>query len=132
MIRLASITQTLAGIGLMISCAAAPAAELSFNRQEFKLPLDTEKLVVADLNGDGLFELLAVVEKGLQIYFQTEDGFDFDNNTSIEFPGQSVGWDLSTQYGAAGSTAIIALIDGKEVLAWSAEAQTLLAPQIIR
>ena len=132
MIRLASITQALSGIALMISCVAAPAAELSFNRQEFKLPLDTEKLVVADLNGDGLFELLAVVEKGLQIYFQTENGFDFDSNTRIEFPGQSVGWDLSTQYGAAGSTAIIALIDGKEVLVWSSENQTLLAPQVIK
>ena len=71
------------------------------------------------------------MENGLQIYFQTESGFDFDSNNSIEFPGQSIGWDLSTQHGATGSTAIIALIDGKEILAWSVEDQKLLAPQTI-
>ena len=132
MIRPASFAQGLSGISLMLVAAIASAAELNFNQQEFKLPLETENLVVADLNGDGLLELLAVVEKGLQIYFQTESGFDFDSNTSIEFPGQSIGWDLSTQYGATGSTSIIALIDGKEVLVWSVEDQTLLAPQTIK
>lgn len=122
----------LSGIGLMLGCVTAAAAELSFNQQEFQLPVETENLVVADLNGDGLLELLGIAENGLQIYFQTENGFDFDSNTSIEFPGQSVGWDLTTQYGAAGSTAIIALIDGKEVLVWSVDGQTLLAPQTIK
>ncbi len=132
MIRPGSLTQTLATIGLMLSCVTAPAAELNFKQQEFQLPLETENLVVADLDGDGLLELLGVVENGLQIYFQTESGFDFDSSHSIEFPGQSVGWDLSTQYGAVGSTAIIALIDGREVLAWSVENQALLAPQTIK
>lgn len=132
MIRLASFTQGLFGISLVISAAIASAAELNFNQQEFQLPLETENLVVADLNGDGLLELLAVVENGLQIYFQTEGGFDFNSNSSIEFPGQAIGWDLSTQYGAAGSTSIIALIDGKDILAWSVEDQTLLAPQVIK
>lgn len=125
-------TQVLSGISLMLSCVAVPAAELSFNQQEFQLPLETENLVVADLNGDGLLELLGVVEKGIQIYFQTENGFDFNNSHSIEFPGQSIGWDLSTQYGAAGSAAIIALIDGKEVLVWSVEGQTVLTPKTIK
>ena len=72
----------------MLSCTVAQAAELNFKQQEFQLPIETENLVVADLNGDGLLELLAVVENGLQIYFQTESGFDFDSNNSIEFPGQ--------------------------------------------
>ena len=132
MIRLAAFAQVLSSISLMCSCTVAQAAELNFNQQEFQLPLGTENLVVADLNGDGLLELLAVVKNGLQIYFQTESGFDFDSNNSIEFPGQSIGWDLSTQHGATGSTAIIALIDGKEILAWSVEDQKLLAPQTIK
>jgi len=132
MIQRASLTQLLSGISMILSCAAAAAAELSFNQQEFQLPLKTENLVVADLNGDGLLELIAVLEKGLQIYFQTENGFDFDSGNSIEFPGQSTGWDLSTQYGTAGSTSIIALIDGKEILVWSVEEQALLAPQTIK
>ena len=132
MIRLAAFAQVLSSISLMFSCTVAQAAELNFNQQEFQLPLGTENLVVADLNGDGLLELLAVVENGLQIYFQTESGFDFDSDNSIEFPGQSIGWDLSTQHGTTGSTAIIALIDGKEILAWSVEDQKLLAPQTIK
>jgi hypothetical protein len=132
MIRSETFIQVFSSISLMLVCTVAQTAELNFNQQEFQLPLETENLVVADLNGDGLLELIAVVEKGLHIYFQTENGFDFDSNNSIEFPGQSIGWDLSTQYGATGSTAIIALIDGKEVLVWSVEDQTLLAPQTIK
>ena len=132
MSRLASCTQILSGISLMFAGTISSAAELNFNQQEFLLPVETENLVVADLNGDGLFELLAVVEQGLQIYFQTESGFDFSSKNSIEFPGQSIGWDLSTQYGESGSTAIIALIDGKEVMVWSVEDQTLLPPQTIK
>ena len=132
MICLAWAVQALSRISLMLVGTIASAAELDFNQQEFTLPLEMKKLVVADLNGDGLLELLGVVENGLQIYFQTESGFDFDSDNSIEFPGQSIGWDLSTQYGLNGSTSIIALVDGKEVLAWSVEDQTLLAPQTIK
>ena len=132
MIRSASFLQALSRISLMLLGTIASAAELNFNQQDFKLPLETKNLVVADLNGDGLLELIGVVENGLQIYFQTETGFDFDSNDSIEFPGQSIGWDLSSQYGFNGSTSIIALVDGKEVLAWSVEDQTLLAPQTIK
>ena len=84
--------------------------------------------MVADLNGDGLQELIAVIESGLRIYFQTESGFDFETSEAIDFPGRSAGWDLSAQYGEAGSTAIIALIDGGEVLVWSVDEQTILAP----
>ena len=130
MIRTASFAKAILGIGFMLSGAAAPASELSFNQQEFQLPLETENLIVVDLDGDGLLELLAVLERGLLIYFQTESGFDFGSYSSIEFPGQAIGWDLSTQYSSG--TAIIALIDGKEVLSWSAEDQALLAPQSIK
>ncbi len=122
----------LGSVGLLLASSMVTAAELNFDRQPFQLPLETANLVVVDLNGDGLYELLAVVEEGLQIYFQTEDGFDFGNSSYLTFPGQSIGWDLSTQYGPEGSTSIIALVDGKEVLAWTASGQTLLAPQVIK
>jgi hypothetical protein len=108
------------------------AAELNFTRQDFQLPLETENIVVADLNGDGLLELIGVLENGLQIYFQTENGFDFTSNNTIDFPGQSIGWDLSAQYGDSGGTAIIALIDGREVLAWTSKDQSILPPKIIK
>lgn len=132
MIRIKLFAQALLSTSLMLCAATTPAAELNFKQQEFQLPVETEKLIFADLNGDNLQEVLLVAEKALHIYFQTENGFDFDNNTSIEFPGQAIGWDLSSQYSATGNTAIIALIDGKEVLAWSFEDQTLLEPQIIK
>lgn len=132
MSRLSAFTQILAGIALLHSGTTALAAELNFKQQEFQLPLETENLVAADLNGDGLLELLAVVDKGLQIYFQSMNGFDFNSASSIQFPGQAIGWDLSTQYGSAGSSSIIALIDGKQVLAWSVEGQTLLEPRVIK
>jgi len=122
---------------LILACAvlvapASTAAELNFRQQEFQLPVQTENLVVADLNGDGLLELLAIVENGLQIYFQTNDGFDFSDGERIEFPGQAIGWDLSTQHGIEGSTSVIALIDGKEILVWSIEEQTILAPRSVK
>ena len=84
------------------------------------------------LNGDGLREILAVNETGLQVYFQAESGFDFASNHIIEFPGQAVGWDLSTQYGDSGSASIIALIDGQEVLVWRVADQSLLEPVSIK
>lgn len=128
MIRLSHSMKVLLCAGLWALSVSSTAAEVSFNQQEFQLPAESENLVVADLNGDGLQELIAVLESGLMIYFQTESGFDFEAGKPIEFPGQAIGWDLSTQYGEAGSTAIIALIDGRDVLAWSIEGQTILEP----
>ena len=61
MIRLAAFAQVLSSISLMFSCTVAQAAELNFNQQEFQLPLGTENLVVADLNGDGFLELLSLI-----------------------------------------------------------------------
>lgn len=109
------------------------AAELDFTRQEFKLPVATENLLVADLNGDGLQELILVVGHGLQIFFQSASGFDFNNETNkIEFPGQSIGWDLSLQYGEPDSTSVIALIDGQEIIVWNVIDQTIQPPISVR
>ncbi|MBT5718053.1 MAG: hypothetical protein HOI69_00735 [Gammaproteobacteria bacterium] len=127
-----SFAACIAASGLLISNGVVVAAELDFDQQDFQFTKDTENLVVADLNGDGLREILAVNETGLQVYFQTESGFDFASNHIIEFPGQAVGWDLSTQYGDSGSASIIALIDGQEVLAWGVSDQSLLEPVSIK
>lgn len=114
--------------GLFALSGTGSAAEINFKQQEFQLPAETENIVVADLDGDGLHELLAVLESGLRIYFQSESGFDFEAVNAIDFPGQAIGWDLSTQYGPPGGTAIIALVDGREVLAWTVEEKAVLAP----
>jgi hypothetical protein len=122
------ISQTYRAACLTLASLPVFAAELDFGQQEIQLPIETENLVVVDLNEDGLFELIAVVERGLKIYFQGENGFDFNSSSDIEFPGQSIGWDLSTQYTATAGTSIIALIDGQEVLAWSVQDRSLLEP----
>lgn len=132
MTRPRPISHALLCLGFLLSSSVLSAAELNFTRQDFQLPLETENIVVADLNGDGLLELIGVLENGLQIYFQTENGFDFTSNNTIDFPGQSIGWDLSAQYGDSGGTAIIALIDGREVLAWTSKDQSILPPKIIK
>ncbi len=117
------------------ACTLLPAAsqlgaqQLEFLQQEFQLPLETENLLIADINGDDLQDLIAVVDNALQIYFQSETGFHFDDlSHRIIFPGQAVGWDLSRQFGAAGSSSIIALIDGSEILAWQVSNQSVQDP----
>ena len=127
-----SFAAVIAASGLLMGSAVAVAAELDFDQQDFQFTEDTENLVIADLNGDGLREILAVGETGLQVYFQAESGFDFASNHIIEFPGQAVGWDLSTQYDDSGSASIIALIDGQEVLVWRVADQSLLEPVSIK
>ncbi len=108
---------------------AVSAAELEFSQQNFQLPIETEELLIADLNGDRLQDLVSVVDNKLQIYFQSESGFDFSGNPGvIEFPGLAAGWDLSTQYGESNSSSIIALIDGKEILAWRVIGETIQSP----
>ena len=128
MIRSFKIMQVLTCVSLLAISGGSGAAEMNFKQQEFQLPKETESLVVADLDGDGLQELIAVLDSGLRVYFQTESGFDFESVKVIEFPGQAIGWDLSTQYGPPGGTGIIALIDGREVLVWTAAEQEILAP----
>lgn len=123
------ISQLLAG-ALYVSGQAA-AAELGFARQELLLPLETESLVAADLNNDGLQDLIAVLEDSLSIYFQSAEGFDFTDAASLTFPGQSIGWDLSQQYSEAGNTSLIALIDGREILVWRVEDGSLLEPEVV-
>ncbi|MEX0964500.1 MAG: VCBS repeat-containing protein [Pseudohongiellaceae bacterium] len=132
MTRFLQIAQRLFGAGLVTFGGSLFAAEINFDQQEMRLAATTEDLIVADLNGDGLQDLIAIVEGTLQIYFHTEDGFDFNNYETINFPGQAIGWDLSKQYSESGNTSIIALIDGREVLAWSFDGQTPLAPIVIK
>lgn len=116
----------------LLATTAATSAELNFSRQAFQLPIAIENLLVADANNDGLNDLLAVVDDSMRIYFQNEAGFDFDSGyTEFNMPGTAVGWDLSTNYSAAG-TAIIALVDGSEVLAWDIDGRDIQAPRTIK
>lgn len=124
-------------LALLISvagfCLSASAADLEYRSQPFWFPSESENLIVADTNADGLSELITVLDGRIRIYFQSEDGFDFESGfDEIELPGQAVGWDISSAYSKSDSASIIALIDGSEVLVWHIEGHRILDSQTIK
>ena len=124
-------------LALLISvagfCLSASAADLEYRSQPFWFPSESESLIVADTNADGLSELITVLDGRIRIYFQSEDGFDFESGfDEIELPGQAVGWDVSSAYSKSDSASIIALIDGSEVLVWHIEGHRILDSQTIK
>ena len=117
---------------LLMANEALAASSLDYRSQPFVLPADSENLIVADTNGDGLRELITLIDRSIRIYFQDERGIDFDSGYQhIQLPGSAVGWDISTNYGQHGHASIIALIDGHEVLAWHIEGDTINLPESI-
>lgn len=100
--------------------SAQAQAPLAANYQQipFSLHPDTEKMLVLDLDRDGLQDLVAVQGHTLSIYFQNVGipGFDFSHaHAMLELPGDAVGWDFPDTDNAP---ALIALIDGQRVLQW--------------
>lgn len=123
----------LLGSGLQLSLAAhSSIADLpQFSEHEFKLPPTSEKILVADFNGDQLNDLLLVTGESLRVYFQHSTGFDFEAGfAEIDFAGRAVGWDLSANY-QSGGLSLIAVVDGDEVLAWHAREEELVGPETI-
>ncbi|MDA1370010.1 MAG: hypothetical protein O2971_04500 [Proteobacteria bacterium] len=124
-------THLFAGVGFiaLLSGSATAASTPDYASQPFELPGKIESLVVADTNGDGLNELITVIDKRIRVYFQRPNGFDFANGfTEIDLPGEAIGWDISKNYSESGNASIIALIDGSEVLVWHTENESILAP----
>ncbi len=116
---------------LLLFCSSLLAAP-DYRQQPFRLPAMTESLVVADMNGDGLMDLLAVVDQSIRVYFQTAQGFDFEQQfQQISFDANAVGWDLSNRFSNNGSTALIALLDGRQLLAWEFDGSTPPQPRQI-
>jgi hypothetical protein len=122
-------------ITLLSPTVKAQSTELEGYRQySFFLPANTEQLLVADADADGQNELIAVYENEIRIYFQDDGVFDFDSGfQTITFSGDAIGWDLSYGYqsGDARSLAIVALVDGKQVLVWRIEKQQILDPEVL-
>ncbi len=104
-----------------------------YTQMPFSIPAESEQLLVADLNGDGLNEIITVIDESLRIFFQREDGFDFETGfKEIDFSGQAVGWDLSTNYDAGDRASIIALVNGREALVWHVEGENIQEPELIK
>lgn len=106
------------------SLAQAPTGSLdSYQRIDFSLPGDVERLLVVDADQDGLADILSVAQERISLYFQrAQSGFDFTQpDTSVELDGRNVGWELSANYSDAqgnNSFSLLALLDGRRVLQW--------------
>lgn len=123
------ITTYLAALTIELFSFSSFAQDLQFQEQEFQLPMAAEQMLVADFNGDQLNDLLVVLPDSLRVYFQQEQGFNFDNGyEELNFTGQAVGWDVSSGYSDDGGLSIIALIDGTEVVTWHAVEEKLTGP----
>ena len=121
------IFSTLLSLVGTTAMAAAPA----FDQQPFALPGDAEQIIVVDTNGDALKDFISVSNQTLRIYFQNEDGFDFQRSfAEIIFEQQAVGWDLSRGYGSGIS--IVALLDGSVAQRWQIEGQRFAEPELIQ
>ena len=95
----------------------------NYQRLDFTLPGNIERLLIVDANNDGLADILSIAEKSIGLYFQSADtGFDFSQpSTTVTFEGRSIGWDLSDNYVDAAGVAhfsLLALVDGNRVLQW--------------
>ena len=103
----------------------------SYSQQAFHLPAHAESLVVVDLDGDGLQELITVVDDSIRVYLHGPNGFDFDDGfAEIPLSASAVGWDISNGHSESGNTDIITLSDGNLVERWSLVNGTLNSQNI--
>ncbi len=121
--RLTRTLWALLGSACILAAPLQAAEDISlpgYSAYPFTLPADTERLLLVDADQDGLMDIAAVQDATISLYFQrAAGGFDFSQaDTRLELPGEAVGWDFSSQYGAGEELALIALVDGERVLAW--------------
>lgn len=116
---------------LLLSGAGLLQAVETHSRLPFHFPAAVEQLLVADFDGDSQQELLAISAGELRLYFQQDGRFDFDTGfASLSLPGDAVGWDLSPGYGE-NRLALVALVDGQEVLLWRLDDRQFSAPETL-
>jgi hypothetical protein len=128
--RFAHFLQRLLPALLLSGLTTAVALE-DYARLEFQLPGNTEQLLIADIDGDGRRDLLTVGANELRVYFQQSDGFDFRSGyQSLTLPGAAVGWTLSDGFGG-NALALVALVDGREVLLWRILEQSITEPEVL-
>lgn len=110
---------------------AAPnqAAIADFQQITFALPADTEKMLVLDLDNDGLQDLVAAQGNVLAVYFQRDSvpAFDFSQaDSQVQLPGDASGWYFPN---SADAPALMALVDGDYVLQWQISGRQFSTPE---
>ena len=103
----------------------------SYRQVPFSLPAAAQRLTVTDTNADGLSDLITIIESEITVYFQTQEGFDFDKGISLTVPGQASGWDLSYNYRDNNKLSVVALVDSRDVLLWHIDEAGFSEPQTL-
>ena len=131
--RFSAVRRLVVACCLIFSHSETLIAEVpSFTQQAFVLPASAESLVIADLNGDNLNDLVTLIDSRLRVYFQRESGFDFESGfKEISFESQAVGWDLNRGFGTENQVSVIALLDGKRAVHFPINNERILPPQTI-
>ena len=55
---------------LLMANKALAASSLDYSSHPFVLPAKSENLIVVDTNGDGLRELITLVDRSIRLYFE--------------------------------------------------------------
>lgn len=123
-----------------VNTAHAQSDASEFQQIAFTLHADTERVLVLDLDRDGLKDLVAVQKQTLAFYFQRSNSaagaarFDFSApDAELTLPGMATGWDFPALSGMDSSNepALVALVDGQQVLQWQFQDRQLSAPQTL-
>lgn len=116
----------------LLAVSSTTLADLDYRQQPFQLPGNAEELVVADINGDGLKELITVVDQSLRIYLQDAAGFNFETGfATIEFEEDAVGWDIAYGHSSDGNASVVTLHNGTTARAWSVTRDGAISNQLI-
>jgi cbb3-type cytochrome oxidase subunit 3 len=127
-------------IGVVFSIySATEKTEFNYDAIPFNLKDIKEHIAPVDMDGDGLKDLICSKESTISIYFQNKNGanggaFNLSRpDITIELPGNAVGWDIDYPANKQADNAntskrIIAILEGKSVMAWSIRNRTISAP----
>ncbi len=127
-----SLLSLLSGVALVTTglLLPPPAIASEFRQHRFELPAQAESLLVADLNADGLQELVTVVDNVIRVYLHSAQGFDFNQGyREITIDANAIGWDVSSGHSDSGN-ALITLADGRHVQAWTLIDNELVATDV--